>query len=331
MRNLYLNFLVIALIFSTTMPMTANADSSNTLTLISVGTKENTLAVLKEALDKEIPNGVRGPLNLGYNVRFNSLWTGDTEVGAFIAPLYTADSIEPAAYKIMFQHRSEHGFGKSHITSLINKIKEISAKKGTLVIKDSSDQYISLGDQVEKCIDGLEQDVQLTKLKGKLAIKIANISFGMLANDNFPTNEEREAVYILGVKRSECLKPHLLGPELSPNYPLNSLRAMYDDTSTQLFVSMYKGQLSYGAFAKIRKDNATRFDEASRAVMNEAKAKDEASRERAQRMALEQQRLYIEQQKSYAELYKPLPTQELRMPTVTNCNLYGGTMHCTTN
>jgi Fe-S cluster biosynthesis and repair protein YggX len=289
--------------------------------------------LLQEALDLEFTGGKRQALDnrVGFKDDFHNFWTGQSGVTIVLVPLVDGDALVPTAFSVEFGYYTEYLDGKKHITSLISQIKNVSTKHGDVKQAINPKDYRTLPEQTARCVSTFQNDPDLKILKDFMALgSVDDQTFQMLANDAVPTDDERKAIFLYAVKRDSCMKPILLDMAFWLNSPTNPLYQSLQDSLNQLVLALYKGELSYGNYAKIRKDNNDKFQEAHSKIIAEMKAQDAAAFVRAQHLAVEQQRLFIEQQKVHANLYKPQTLTLVPLQTIktTTCNFYGNQMVC---
>ena len=326
----------LAIIIALLIPLKCIAElQPGPLIVVLVGSKDAVVSVLNESMNIEFSRGVTSRLsdNIGFQSNFEGFWTGRTEIRASLIPLSSGDSLEPTAYTFQFWWKTQRDDlsdgGKRHATSLVSQIKSIAAKHGDVAVADNISIYRDMGEQYTQCNKMLDSDPLLTSIKDKIALSNGdNTTFSMLANDSIPTEEERKVIAIYATKKDLCSKIISQTQSFFPNDAGGLLAQTLNDTNNQLNMALYKGQLSYGNYAKIRKENNVRYKESQLKIRSEINAKNADANERAQRIAIEQQRLFIEQQKAYAELYKPIiPIRSIRS---TDCQLNGNQMNCTT-
>lgn len=325
-------FKKIMLILILVLPLSIRAELlDGPLTIILVGSKDQVMSLLNESMNAEFSRGVTTNLTdqIGFKSNFQGFFTGATEFQTSVTPLVTGDSLEPTAYTLGFRWKTQFGDGKQHASSFITTIKSTAAKRGDVTIATSVAGYKLLPEQSNRCFDLLVADKDLTILKNKIALdSIDNTNFSMLADDTYPTDQERKAIALYASKVEACRRPMKSLSLYYPNDPTANLYRAFTDSNDQLILSLYKGQLSFGNFAKIRKENKVRVDDARMKIVTEAKAQDAAALDRAQRIAIEQQKLFVEQQRTYAEFYKP-PVMQIPRMTSTNCQLLGNQVNCT--
>lgn len=313
------------------IPFVAKAEiQDGPLTLILAGSKDQVLSVVHEAMGIEFSRGTTNNLTdqAGFRSNFRGFFTGQTEVKAWLVPVVDGDSLEPTAFQLGFSWQTQRNDGKQHVTDLIKQIRTIAAKHGDVIAADSPVGYRLLPEQTARCFGFLPDDPELASLKEKMALdSVEMVTFSMLANDSIPTDDERKAISLYASKRDTCLKPMMALKSFFPNDPVLPLYRTTLDAAEQVILSLYKGQLSYGSFAKIRKENYIRFEDARMKIVTEMKANDAAALDRAQHLALEQQRVFIEQQQAYASLYRP---QILAVPAIrsTHCQIIGNQVNC---
>lgn len=312
--------------------------TSGPLGVLLVGSQNNVTSLLNDSMTAEFSRGLTSQIGdgVGYSSQFQGFFTGNTNIVVNLIPVTSGNSLEPTAYTLGFRWQTQRGDGKQHAISLISQIKNQASKRNDVSVSDNLTQYKSLPEQSQRCVDSLANDSELQLIKDKVALKSSDdTTFAMLANDKYPTDEEVKVIGLLAAKKDTCLKPWKTHQKFFPNDPLAPLYSASMDNTDQLLLSLYKKQITFGSFAKIRKENTARVDESRLKILAELKAQDAAANERAQRLAIEQQRLFIEEQKTYALLYRPpvettQPVVNAQSSTTTNCQFLGSYVTCTT-
>lgn len=315
------------------LPLTSRADlTDGPMDVLIVGTQEQVMSFLNEAMNSEFSRGVtsRLPAKIGYQTNFQGFLTGQSHFEVFINPVTNGDSLDPTGFTLGFSWKTQRGDGSQHAKSFVSTLKSMAGKHPEILlpVKLAGSGYVYMPEQSKRCFGSLINDNELAALKDKIALdSIDNTNFQMLANDSYPNDEERKAIGMYAAKREACMKPLKTGLTYVGDQPWINLVKSDWDNSDQLLLSLYKGQLTFGNFAKIRKENHLRVNEANAKIMAETKAQDAAANERAQQLAIEQQRLFLDQQKVYADLYRP---PQLTIPTMksTSCYLSGNWVNC---
>lgn len=101
------------------------------------------------------------------------------------------------------------------------------------------------------CFYALKYDAELQPISGYVALGSSNEqTFSMLANESYPTSDEKQVIYTWAIKREQCKKstPPIVIPygEMIMNEAYNSLQS--------LLIDLYKGTITYGQFARQRQE-----------------------------------------------------------------------------
>ena len=100
------------------------------------------------------------------------------------------------------------------------------------------------------CFEELGYDHDLYMIADKVALSgIAGQTFSMLANENFPTAEEKVAILKWGEKREVCSKS--IEP---PNNPIAQIGYEGFKAFQLLILDLYKGSMTYSQFARQRQE-----------------------------------------------------------------------------
>jgi len=105
---------------------------------------------------------------------------------------------------------------------------------------------------LNECFNSLEYDAELHPIKDKVSLVSSDTqTFGMLANEATPTSDETQAIYKWATKREQCLKSYP-----PPNNPLTQVNREGFNSIQSLILDLYKGNLTYGQFARQRREIA---------------------------------------------------------------------------
>jgi len=324
--------LMLTVIWALIYPSTANAISTDDgLSMVVAGSREDVLSVVKESMKAEFPKGVvtELALGIGYQVEFNGFWTGRTQIMARFRPLATGDEVDPSAYQLVFWYQVRGGDGMPHINGLKAKIIERSSKARNVTVVANASDYMIMRDQADRCLLKIENDSELRILQGKLAFDVDKQSFEMLANEAFPTEEESKAIYIYAKKKENCKKCFLAEKEFVPDNLVLPLYQVLMDSNEQLLVALYKGQISFGAYAKARREIVSKYEQAGMKIMDETREKTAEAKSRAEHLALEQQKVLAEEWQQISNNLK----QAFQRPNaaITTCTTsVGGSVSCIT-
>ena len=114
------------------------------------------------------------------------------------------------------------------------------------------------------CMRDLANDPELYYIKDRIALGgIAQQTFGMLANESYPTSDEKKIILKYGSKREECRKK--MNP--SGNGALDQLQSSVFNASQSLILDLYSGVITYGQFARKRQDNFSDYEAKERGVL----------------------------------------------------------------
>lgn len=99
-----------------------------------------------------------------------------------------------------------------------------------------------------ECLQSLEIDPQLQSISDKVPLSgKTDRLFALMGNDNYPSPQEREAIYSWGIKRDNCLSND---PQAQANTPLTQVSRNGFNGIQALISDLYKGNISYGLFAR---------------------------------------------------------------------------------
>ena len=114
------------------------------------------------------------------------------------------------------------------------------------------------------CMRDLANDPELYYIKDRIALGgIAQQTFGMLANESYPTSDEKKIILKYGSKREECRKKM----NSSGNGILEQLYSSAFNASQSLILDLYSGVITYGQFARKRQDILRNLEAKERGVL----------------------------------------------------------------
>lgn len=116
----------------------------------------------------------------------------------------------------------------------------------------SAMQQVYAGDN---CFRALKYEVEFQPIGDKVALAGGDIltfgneqTFSMLANDSYPTSDEKQAIYKWAIKREQCVK------NLPRANPFQQIAVEAHEAVQFLVLDLYKGSISYGQFARQRQE-----------------------------------------------------------------------------
>jgi hypothetical protein len=208
----------------------------------------------------------------------------------------------------------------------------------------------------ESCHVALAKDPSMRVLDGKVSLLgVKDQTFDMLASTKKPNAEEKEALRIWGASLDRC--------EAEDARMFRSMHApkeivsLFDSVKTEksnLVISLYNGEITYGEFARKRRENSSAFDAALAKTLSdlERQARDSADRRRL--LAFEEERTSIARAQANAAesmafqsmisniqqansnmiqqqaINRPNTQPVYRAPVHTTCTPGFGSVNCTT-
>jgi hypothetical protein len=311
------------------------AMNNGSLNIVIEGAENEVLVLLNESMNRDFSKGVTTKSNdsIGYVSKFDGFFSGNTTIKANLVPVTKGNSLKPIAYAIDFSWYASRKDPKGYVEDLIKTLRKVSSNRASLNLYDDISQFVTMGDQTNRCIDTLAIDPEFSLIKDKVYLGNQDPSFEILSNDNYPTSEELDVIYTYAIKRNVCLGAIRSLDKYAFNDPTFILIKSIIDISEQNLLALYKGHLTYAKYAQVRQDNSNKLRESLRNIQEQLRAQDQASKEKAMMFALEQQKLFIEQQKVYAQQFRTIinniPIRQ--MPSTTNCIFTGMTVTCNTN
>ena len=147
----------------------------------------------------------------------------------------------------------------------------------------------------EECHMRIVKDPRLEVIVGKVSLNgIKNQSFDMLANTQRPNAEEKEALRMWSVMQDNCkdTKQRLFDSTHAPR----ELIAIFDFHATSknnLTLALYNGELTYGEFARKRREISNQLDADLARAQVEMENRAQDAQDRQRRFAIEQERIGI--------------------------------------
>lgn len=135
------------------------------------------------------------------------------------------------------------------------------------------------------CSEGIAKNPSLQIISSKISLlDTSQQSFSQLTNSSKPTEEEKVAISLLATEIRRCQAEH---DKLYADYPLTLTAVNHSSLSAieSLLASLYEGKISYGDFAKMRKQVADNRESAFAQIQEELKKNAADASARAQQIA----------------------------------------------
>lgn len=138
--------------------------------------------------------------------------------------------------------------------------------------------------QGNQCYEEMKANPALNPIKGKVAFNVNEQTLQMLSNINKPTAKEKQAIALWDEKRQECSR-YWDAAYPSTNTPavFNAISSANKTATQNLIANLYAGKITYGEFAKQRKELHDRTLAAQSQALDKANkdAQDASFRNRA--------------------------------------------------
>lgn len=180
----------------------------------------------------------------------------------------------------------------------------------------------------EQYYRGISEDRGIDPIRNKVAVNVSQTTFEMLANNNKPTADEREAILAL-VRRREPLVAQFDAIEVKYNHPFHRVFQAQRNAAAALLADLYNGAITYGELARKRQE----LDAQAKADMErirtahaaEAAAIEQASLQRMQNYLALQQTL---NQQQAARVQPVIVQQPSTVRLQTTCQRIGQFTYC---
>lgn len=135
------------------------------------------------------------------------------------------------------------------------------------------------------CNEGIAKNPSLQIISGKIALLgPSNQSFAHLTNSNIPTEEEKAAISLLATEVRRCqTEQDKLFAEFPPTFKAVNHSAI--SALESLLASLYEGKITYGEFAKMRRQVADNRESAFAQLQEEMKKNAADADARSQQIA----------------------------------------------
>jgi hypothetical protein len=234
----------------------------NDLFVIVKGNKEQVLDLVHKAMQVEFSDGIFENLNgrIGYALQYHSFISGQTAFTVALIPMADGDDVNPTALLLEIRFKSQKG-SASYMQGVAMDlkheiIKQASSIKDISVVNNPSDFKVTK-EQADKCFDKLKSEPELQPLADKIALSnVMETTLSMLADETIPTDTEKTLISKYASMRERCEQGITA---MYSYYPLDAsrqIRQSFVNSATQLMVNLYKGKMTYGEFAKARKELA---------------------------------------------------------------------------
>jgi hypothetical protein len=163
--------------------------------------------------------------------------------------------------------------------------RELAAKRNFAEVKTASDD----------CHAAIINDPSIRILVGKVSLLgVKDQTFDMLANTKKPNAEEKEALRAWGASLDRCVDKDdkVFRSTNAPGEVVAHFNAMRTNKSN-LIIGLYNGEMSYGEFARKRRENSAQFDAALAKILSDLDQRERDSADRQQQLSIEQERTTI--------------------------------------
>jgi hypothetical protein len=225
----------------------------------------------------------------------------------------------------------------SGLTPLITKLQCISSLKNQGWVEITPEEIsqaktlqASLIAKAKICFDKIKTQPQLNIISSKLSLGgLDEQTFSMLTNTSKPTEEEKTAINVYADLRKNCIKEHIKTQDQDP-LAARQLYASSTGAVENLLVDLYKGNLTYGQFAQLRKEIATITMAGLVEIDKELKSNAADANARAEQMAVQRSIAFAnitnaEANKTAADALK-MESQKIQIPALQRSS---PNIHCT--
>lgn len=146
------------------------------------------------------------------------------------------------------------------------------------------------------CFSSIKNDLELQPITDKVSLSSSrDQTFSMLANEKRTTAREKQIIAKWGEKRELCLKTYTPVDGPYNQISLNAFKA-----TQSLILDLFKGQLSYGQFARKRQDVDDKLSAEAQVIANQLQQKQQEQ----QRQVQQQQQYEQQQRQAQQQLYE---------------------------
>lgn len=139
----------------------------------------------------------------------------------------------------------------------------------------------------DSCVDALKKNPSLQPISGKIAIGgVKEQNFSYLTNPNKPTDDEKAAIHVYADSIRKCSA--IYEKYLTDGKAPSSILAVHHSTSTageNLLAALYSGDLTYGDYAKRRKEIGDNRETAMAQITQELQRNASEAQARAEQIA----------------------------------------------
>lgn len=172
------------------------------------------------------------------------------------------------------------------------------------------------------CFIEAGKEESLSPLREKIAFGgVDKQKFEMLANGEFPTEEEKALILLWVNLRIDCMKRYEALREIDMHPVARSILEQGNTELVSLTADLYSGKITYGQFAKARAANSAKYVAQSNIVNEQLRQQEQAAARQAALGILQNQRPYQPPQIQF----HPMETDK-----TTTCNMLGSQMVCRT-
>jgi hypothetical protein len=273
--------------------------------IVLAGARYKINELLERALLAEYPSAQVRREGMAVIASTMTFATGQTEIGLVLEPKFVEGSGPSAseAYGVKIVVRSRGMFNGVHLRAMQAQLdKTAAAQSEVRVVTDDQARITNLDrasgearERSEACYKAIPNDARLDPLRAKVALgPVEDQTFAMLASLERPQDAEKAAILVWGTSREQCDRAMLAAVQRFTRPEIYVVRESSQMALRNLIVALYRGELTYGDFAKLRQDNANLSRSALANVDRELRKESEESRARAQVIANQSQQILID-------------------------------------
>ncbi len=135
-------------------------------------------------------------------------------------------------------------------------------------------------DNLLACINALDYDSTLQPISDKVSLTgKTDRLFSMLANESYPTSNEKEVILAWVIKRERCVSDNPLPVNIVTHIPREGMNAVQS-----LSLELYKGAMTYGQFAKKLQDIRAAMEASREDIMRQYQRQQSQQRQYQQQL-----------------------------------------------
>jgi len=210
------------------------------------------LSVLAQALDAELPGGVRQDLgwSIGYADQFGDPVSGFLSVAAAIYPFVSTTGPSASTFAVVLNVKTTRGDPQDALAALRSRIAAAAASYDAIVLQDHSNLTPLFQKSID-CIARLRDDPAIAPLVGKFAMSSEDFSApNAFTNAEKPTTADKTALAAWAKGRDACLSSTLAARRYFLHTRIyGPIEAAFADQA-ELVRSLAAGKTTFGEFNK---------------------------------------------------------------------------------